>query len=263
VISVWLEVDDSQRDLLIADLWEAGTAGITEASGSVRAFFNDDADAEMLRTRFGSFHPVVESEEDRDWVKDSRAHWQPIAVGERFYLVPEWRDDAAPCGRIRLRTYPGMACGTGAHPCTQLCLEAMERHLPQDGRVLDIGTGSGILAQAAHLLGAEDVFACDIDHEASMIAKENFAKSPYRIPLFTGSARSVRTRCIRTVIANVNATTLDMIRDEIRRIAAEDAILILSGFHEDETPRVVPQDFAILLTLERDGWACVVLSAKA
>lgn len=263
MISVWLEVDDEQRDILIADLWEAGTQGISEASGSVRAFFEDNADVPSLSARFARYRPVIESEEERDWIQESRDQWKPFPVGERFYLVPEWRDDPAPCGRIRLRTYPGMACGTGAHPCTQLCLEAMEHYLPEDGRVLDVGTGSGILAQAAHLLGAGAVFACDIDDAACVVARENFAKSPYRIPLFTGSVRSVRTSSFRTVIANINATALDMMGGDLLRIAAPQAILILSGFHEDEISRVIPAGCITAETFVRDGWACVVLSAKA
>ena len=260
MISVWIEVDDAGRDLLIAELWEAGTLGITEASGSLRAFFRDDADIHELNSRFAEYHPQITAEEDRDWAQESRDQWQPTAVGERFYLVPEWRDDPAPCGRIRLRTYPGMACGTGAHPCTQLCLEAMERHLPESGRVLDVGTGSGILAQAAHLLGAEQVFACDIDHQASMIARDNFRKSPYQIPVFTGSLRSVRSGSIQTVLANLNAATLRQMRDDLTRITGPGATLILSGFRDDETDDVVPTAARVTQALERDGWSSVILS---
>ena len=77
---------------------------------------------------------------------------------ERFFLVPEWRDDPAPEGRVRLIMHPGIACGTGTHAATRLCLTAMERHVAAGDSVLDVGTGSGILADAARVLGASPVF---------------------------------------------------------------------------------------------------------
>ncbi len=101
-------------------------------------------------------------EEDRDWVEAAREMLQPMEVGERFFLVPEWRDDPAPAGRFRMVVNPGMAFGTGVHETTRLCLEALERYVRPGMDVLDVGTGSGILARAAGLLGARRVYACDI-----------------------------------------------------------------------------------------------------
>src|SRR5205823_3181265 len=141
------------KDEVIAELWEAGTIGITEESESVRAFFDDTCNLEAIQRQFAAYDPQVSVEENRDWVKESQTYWEPFAVGERFYLVPEWCEDPPPTGRMRLTTYPGMACGTGVHPATQLCLMAMEKHVRDNDTVLDVGTGTGILAQAALLLG--------------------------------------------------------------------------------------------------------------
>ena len=92
-------------------------------------------------------------EEDRDWVQTARDLMRPMAVGKRFYLVPAWRDDPAPEGRLRIAVNPGLAFGTGVHETTRLCLEALEDYLAPGMSVLDVGTGSGILAEAARLLG--------------------------------------------------------------------------------------------------------------
>ena len=73
----------------------------------------------------------------------------PMLAGERFFLVPPWCDDPAPPGRLRLEIYPGMACGTGRHPATQLCLEALERTVRPGMTLVDVGTGSGILSAGA------------------------------------------------------------------------------------------------------------------
>src|SRR6185312_10980629 len=99
---------------------------------------------------------------------------QPMEVGQRFYLVPEWRDDPAPEGRFRVTVNPGMAFGTGVHETTQLCIEALEDFVQPGMIVLDVGTGSGILATVARLLGAERAIACDNDPIAIEVAQQGF-----------------------------------------------------------------------------------------
>ncbi|HLI85386.1 MAG TPA: 50S ribosomal protein L11 methyltransferase, partial [Bryobacteraceae bacterium] len=161
MFSLEIHCPPESLDLLIADLWERGCAGITELDGgAVRAFFEDAARRQELLARYPE--AVVRSEEPRDWVREARDLLQPMAVGERFFLVPEWRDDPAPAGRFRIAVNPGLAFGTGVHETTQLVLEALEKSLRPGMTVLDVGTGSGILAEAAELLGAGKVFACDI-----------------------------------------------------------------------------------------------------
>src|SRR5579863_10079465 len=120
MFSLELESDEEGKDMLIADLWEKGTEGIveTELAGGrwvLRAFFAPDADAESLLRLFAAHRPRLTDHPLRNWVAESRSTWEPIAVGRRFYLVPEWRDDAAPTGRFRIAINPGLACGTGYH----------------------------------------------------------------------------------------------------------------------------------------------------
>jgi hypothetical protein len=101
MFSLEIECDPEDRDLLIAELWEQQSAGIVELSPrNVRAFFEDGADLDELQRLFpGS---AFRREEQRDWVKSARDLLQPMEVGRRFYLVPEWRDDPAPAGRFRI-----------------------------------------------------------------------------------------------------------------------------------------------------------------
>ena len=116
--------------------------GITELSEtSLRAFFASDAPE--LRAAFDPYGARWEQVEERDWVAVAHARLEPMLVGERFFLVPVWRDDPAPAGRMRIVVNPGMAFGTGAHETTQLCIEALERRLRPGAAVLDVGTGSG------------------------------------------------------------------------------------------------------------------------
>jgi ribosomal protein L11 methyltransferase len=260
VFSITVNAASNERDILVADLWDAGTSGITESEDWVRAFFEDNADSDSLMHRFRDYRPTLEQVDEHDWVAESKSQWQPFPVGERFYLVPDWRDDPAPCGRIRLKIHPGMACGTGTHPATQLCLQAMERYVQEGQAVIDVGTGTGILADAARLLGADPVVGCDIDIDAAAVAHKNLQTSTFVIPVFAGSLRSVRSESMDMVVANLNLATLQAIKQDALRVLNESGSLILSGFAETETPRVVkafgrdPR-----ATLEMDGYSCLVL----
>ena len=128
MFSIEIECPQEQNDMLVAEVWAEGSAGIVEMDGGrLRAFFEDDASLEALAARF---HAVSSRQEPQlDWVAMSRANWEPLRVGERFFLVPEWRDDPAPEGRFRIAVNPGMAFGTGRHETTQLCLEALETYV--------------------------------------------------------------------------------------------------------------------------------------
>jgi ribosomal protein L11 methyltransferase len=196
---------------LLPDLYEAGTAGVIEHDDALQAFFENRETAE----RFGE---PVECP-DTDWVQHTHDAWPPLLVGEKFFVVAPWRDDPTPPGRLRLELNPGLQCGTGQHPCTQLCLEAMERIVKPGDSVLDVGSGSGILSIAAKLLGAGRVVACDIDPDAAR-----------PVPFFVGSADAVRSNAFDVVVANINESVIEDLRGEFKRVARQQ---ILSGFQDE------------------------------
>jgi ribosomal protein L11 methyltransferase len=249
MFSLEIECDPEDRELLIADLWDHRSAGIVELSNArVRAFFEDAEDhGELLQLFPGS---TMRIEENRDWVQSARDLLQPMEVGARFFLVPEWRDDPAPAGRFRIAVNPGMAFGTGAHETTRLCLEALEEFVNPGARVLDVGTGSGILARAAALLGAVKVYACDTDPVAVEIAGCGFV----------GSADAVAPASADVVVANINPETIVRIAPDLVRVLRPGGVLLASGLELGEVERVRAALPPAREVRDRGGWALVVTS---
>lgn len=251
MFSLEIDCDPDDRDLLIAELWEQQSAGIVELSlRRVRAFFDDGADRDtLLRLYPGS---SWRTEEQRDWVQSARDLLQPMEVGRRFFLVPEWRDDPAPAGRFRIAVNPGMAFGTGVHETTRLSIEALEDFLQPGMSVLDVGTGSGILAKAARLLGAGKVYACDTDPVAVEIAGGG---------AFVGSVDAVASQSADLVLANISPQAILELTPDLLRVLRPAGKLLASGFELHEVGMVN----AVLRgqVREKGDWALVVAPPPA
>jgi ribosomal protein L11 methyltransferase len=248
MFSLEIECDPDDRELLIAELWEQQSAGVVELTpGRVRAFFEDAADRDSLRRLYpGSSYRV---EEHRDWVQSARDLLQPMEVGHRFFLVPEWRDDPAPAGRFRIAVNPGMAFGTGVHETTRLCMEALEDYVRPGMSVLDVGTGSGILAQSARLLGAARVYGCDIDPVAVEISGEGFV----------GSASAVATGSIELVVANISPEAIVLLAQELLRVRRPGGLLLASGFELPEVEFVKRALPGAREVREMGNWALIAV----
>ncbi len=221
MFSLDLDCTQESKDLLIAELWEQDVAGIVEiAPKTLRAFFEDSAQAAKMSEMFGG--TPVEAE-TFDWTAKSREHIEPMNIGEKFFLVPQWRDDATPEGRFRIEINNGLAFGTGRHETTRLCLALLEKYVRPGSTVVDIGTGSGILAQAATLLGAKHVYACDIDPLAVEVA------AGAGLHVFIGSAPAIADSLADVVVANISPECLRDMSEEWLRLLKPGGVAILSG----------------------------------
>jgi ribosomal protein L11 methyltransferase len=227
MFSIDIECGQADREMAIADLWEAGCTGIIERDDSIRVFFDDDARQAELVARFGGEALPADT---RDWVAFAREHLKPMAIGERIFVIPEWCDDPTPPGRFRITINAGLAFGTGAHETTRLCLEALERHVSAGMTVIDIGTGSGILCEAALKLGAARAVAGDTDPEAVAVARENFQRAGVHVAVFTGSADAVARGVADVVVANISPAWIAELAADWVRILEPRGVAILSGF---------------------------------
>jgi ribosomal protein L11 methyltransferase len=240
MFSIDLECPQSAKDMTIADLWEAGSTGIVELEdwddlALLRAFFDSDSDQTRILAQFGG---EAKPADTRDWVAFAREHLTPMEIGQRIFIVPEWRDDPTPKGRIRVVINAGLAFGTGAHETTRLCLESIERHVTPSCILVDVGTGSGILSEVAIRLGAARVFACDTDASAVAVARENFRRAGVVVPVFIGSASAVANNTADIVVANISPAWISELAPDWVRIMKPGGIAILSGFETADVPGV-------------------------
>jgi ribosomal protein L11 methyltransferase len=246
-------------------LWEAGTVGIREEEVGRRikliAGFADSADRDVLSRAFAPHQPVWEREEDIDWVAATQEAWPARAVGERIFIAPVWNVDATPRARVRVIHNPGMASGTGEHPCTQLALQSLERFVTPGCVVVDMGTGSGILSVAALRLGARLAVALDLDLASFDSARENFALNGFLATLAAGSADCVASQIADVVVANVSGTVLLSVADELLRVVRPGGRLILTGFPESEL-KILRRAFGDGAVTDLNEWRCLSLACS-
>lgn len=299
-IELGLWVPEETAEAVAFLLWREGSGGavMDEAPGPdgrvrVRAYFPADADGEArleaareaLRgfpEHFGFPAPadgVWWREERRrvreeDWAEAWKAHWKPARFGRRLAVVPSWeRYDPAP-DEVVLRLDPGMAFGTGTHASTALCLVTLdalsrpgEGGTPAvSGRVLDVGTGSGILAVAAALLGAARVTAIDIDPVAVRVAQENVRANGVadRVLVRRGEAAGEPAGAYDLVLANIVADVLVDLAPDLARVLAPRGAVVLSGIIAPERERVEAafraEGLAVTGAREREGWVALTLT---
>ena len=176
---------------------------------------------------------------DEDWENSWKQYYQPIPVGQRLLVVPQWLQPEDAEDRIRVVLDPGMSFGTGAHASTQMCLQALEQTVRGGERVLDLGSGSGILSIAALLLGAAEATGVDIDPMAADIARENAAINGLGPDRFTSRAGNVladgdlmaalRARPWDVVLANIVADVIIPLSAVVPQLLAKGGVFICSG----------------------------------
>jgi ribosomal protein L11 methyltransferase len=180
-------------------------------------------------------HPTLTAVNSEDWSSSWKVHFKPIRVGKHLLIVPTWEEAAQLPGDLVLRIDPGMAFGTGGHETTRLCLELLEQVMEKSDptvapSLLDLGTGSGILAMAASLLGAGRILALDIDPDAVDVARENLALNQLsdRIECGTVPLESLTER-FDIILANILAEELVRLAPHLTARLNTGGSLILSG----------------------------------
>ncbi len=256
---------------------------LTQPTIAVRTYLpaNEEGKALQQRIEEGLWHlaqiyplpePQVRELAETDWAEAWKAHYRPLRVGQRLVITPSWLTSGAAPGDVVIELDPGMAFGSGLHPSTRLCLMLLEQHLRPGDSVLDLGTGSGILAIAAAKLGAGFVLARDIDPVAVKVAQENVEANSVAhvvrveegsVPVRGSKQKTFEPETWNLILVNILAKVIvDLLDQGLAKLMAPGGRLILSGIIQPRAPEVEAalqvQRLAITERLEEGDWLALL-----
>ncbi len=259
----WLELElpaeAGWHDTVSAEMFALGCTGITEKEERLLAVFEDTDSRtliEAVASRIRRYRPDFEARAIKiniipaeNWNENWKAHFKPFRLGKHVVVRPDWESATLREGDIELIITPKMAFGTGHHETTRLILRLLEAYDLENKKVLDAGTGSGILAIYAARRGAAGVTAFDNDPEAMENAAENGLINGVQnnIRWLTGDIGVVPAEAYDLIVANINRNVLLEIAGKLSAYAARGGTLILSGL-------LLTDEQTVLTAYRERGW---------
>jgi ribosomal protein L11 methyltransferase len=254
----------SQNGTVIEQLWSKPSASPVIR---VKTFLSAEQSCALPRIEealwyLGRLYPIpapsVRYLAEADWAEAWKSGYKTLRIGHRIVIKPSWQSYAATPDQLVIELDPGLAFGTGLHPSTQLMLEALERHVEPGDRVLDVGTGSGILAIAAVKLGAANVLALDIDGLALEVARVNVVRNGAEDRVFLQRASltpsptrgdpqnpppvfdvpGIRSGAFDLLLMNILADVIARSAGRIAACLAEGGLFIVSGIIQPQEEHV-------------------------
>ena len=222
----------------------------------------------------GSLKMMTAPLPETDWEESWKDNYPPQEVGEKLVVLPYWLSDSDTQGRLPVILDPGLTFGTGAHPSTQMVMEAMETLICGGSSCLDLGSGSGILSIAALRLGAKNAIGVDIDPKAEDIARENAAYNGFAAPEFTALTGNVLSdkklmeqltgQRYDVVLVNIVADVIVALAPVLPRLLDENSTLVCSGILDsrlsDVSGALERAGLTVTNIRAKEEWRCV--SAK-
>lgn len=252
-----------------------------QGKSSLQFYLEDSDEGEALLNQYRSKQPdetfTVKQVRDEDWQNNWKQFFKPIEVGCRLLIVPEWEPIPENTNKVILRIEPKLAFGTGSHASTRMCLEELENH--SAATVLDLGCGSGILAVAALLFGAERAVCCDIAPDAAAVCLDNAQINGIdinRMKIFTGNVLTGNTlydvagnERYDIVFANIIADVIIPLAPHVCDLLSTGGVFICSGIidgrQEEVSSALEKNGLQIIRHSHIDNWhmfaACAVVSA--
>jgi ribosomal protein L11 methyltransferase len=210
----------------------------------------------------------INSIADRDWNQDWKKSFQPLRITGRIIIVPPWEKPRVSQGEIVIIINPKMAFGTGHHESTQLVIIALEKFVKKNMQVLDVGTGSGILAFVSKKLGAESIVAIDHDSFAIRNAQENAVLNGItgEIKFYHAQLEQLYKNEYDLICANMNKNILLKYATIFPWYLKEDGIIIISGILRNDEPEVLKiyyrNGFKLVKKSVKKEWVCLTLQLK-
>ena len=211
----------------------------------------------------GKLSVEISAVADDDWAESWKRYYKPFRIGKHLVVKPSWEPYAPEKKDIIVEIDPGMAFGTGTHETTNMCMEMLEVYLEKGMRVMDVGTGSGILAIAAAKLGAAEVLAIDIDSDAVKVADDNIKRNGVEKTAHAVKGDMVRGEAIdaELVIANLVAGAISVLAEPVKRHLQEGGYLLCSGIikdrEQDALDSLAAAGYAIIERMEQGEWVAL------
>lgn len=253
---------------------------ISTTEGTLRVFLTESAEVEtvlkeqreLLKSRgfsdeeLGSWDFVYSEKENEDWSKKWKEKWDVTHVSDKITVVPDWIDyNPKRNDEVIIKLEPGCAFGTGTHSTTQLCMKAIEKYMPQNADVADIGMGSGILAICAKKFGANYVYGCDNDETVIDVAKENAIKNGVECEFELNTADKI-SRKFDFVLANILHNVLAEIMGDLKAIMKNEAFMVLSGILDEKKSFVLDAvksyNMELVEEMHQNQWVALVVRRK-
>lgn len=275
-LEIAIVAGQSDRELLIPPLLEIGCHGFLETDSSLLSYVDKSlftpAEYANLRKRMAGILRFLEAGgsvtireiEEENWNRRWEESVKPIEIGNRLVIKPSWQPYSRPGGRIIIEIDPKMSFGTGHHETTRLCLRLLEECVKAGDRVLDVGTGTGILAIAAVKLGARSAVAIDADEWSIENARENVKanREEERVRVIQMPVEDFRGERFDCVLGNLTLNSIVESLDHLTELLNEAGSLVLSGFLKSDLRAIKASLSRHHLEpaggLDEHGWAALI-----
>ncbi|MGI8383293.1 50S ribosomal protein L11 methyltransferase [Robertmurraya sp. P23] len=208
---------------------------------------------------------TVSEVNEEEWATAWKKYYHPVKISERFTIVPTWEEyTPVSSDELIIELDPGMAFGTGTHPTTVMCIQALERTVREGDHVVDVGTGTGVLSIASAMLGASSVLALDLDEVAVKSAKINskLNKTHEVVTVAQNNLLDGVDQQADVVVANILAEVIVRFTDDVARVVKNDGYFISSGIilqKKDEVRAAIERSgFEIIETIQMEDWIAMI-----
>ncbi|MGG4504549.1 50S ribosomal protein L11 methyltransferase [Heyndrickxia sporothermodurans] len=257
-----LNPDDYPEEGVIIKAYLSVNSFLGETVEEIKQAINNLA---LFNIDIGQNQVTISEVNEEEWATAWKKYYNPVKISEKFTIVPTWEKyEAVSSDELIIELDPGMVFGTGTHPTTVMCIQALERTVKQNDTVIDVGTGSGVLSIAAALLGASQVTALDLDEVAVQSAKLNVKlnKVQDKVTVSKNDLLNGMNGQVDVVVSNILAEVIMSFTDDVAKAVKPNGYFIASGIIQQKKDQVkdaiISSGFTIVETIVMEDWIAFI-----